>query len=157
MQIENDHDKEVYNGDISYVEDVEPNDGELTAIFDGRGEWRRDLSIGLNHIGDVKRKTGDAAGAQRNYEESAEILRKLVLAETKNTGWQSDLALVLGRIGMALADQGLESKAVAPLTQGRNIIAMLLAQSPSDAKLTAYRYWFEDKLADYTPRRPSRR
>jgi exodeoxyribonuclease V alpha subunit len=36
MQIENDYDKEVYNGDIGYVEDVEPDDGELTAIFDGR-------------------------------------------------------------------------------------------------------------------------
>ena len=130
---------------------------KLTDMDPLNREWRRDLSIGLNHIGDVKRKTGDAAGAQKNYEESAEILRKLVLAETKNTGWQSDLALVLGRIAMALADQGLESKAVAPLTQGRNIIAMLLAQSPGDAKLTAYRIWFEHKLADYTPRRPSRR
>jgi exodeoxyribonuclease V alpha subunit len=36
MQIENDYDKEVYNGDIGYVEDVEPDDGELTASFDGR-------------------------------------------------------------------------------------------------------------------------
>ena len=36
MQIENDYDKEVYNGDIGYVEDVEPNDGELIARFDGR-------------------------------------------------------------------------------------------------------------------------
>jgi exodeoxyribonuclease V alpha subunit len=36
MQIENDYDKEVYNGDIGYVEDVEPDDGELTANFDGR-------------------------------------------------------------------------------------------------------------------------
>ena len=36
MQIENDYDKEVYNGDIGYVDDVEPDDGELTAIFDGR-------------------------------------------------------------------------------------------------------------------------
>jgi exodeoxyribonuclease V alpha subunit len=36
MQIENDYDKEVYNGDIGYVRDVEPDDGELTAIFDGR-------------------------------------------------------------------------------------------------------------------------
>jgi len=35
MQIENDYDKEVYNGDIGYVRDVEP-DGELTATFDGR-------------------------------------------------------------------------------------------------------------------------
>jgi exodeoxyribonuclease V alpha subunit len=36
MQIENDYDKEVYNGDIGYVEDVEPDDGELIARFDGR-------------------------------------------------------------------------------------------------------------------------
>jgi exodeoxyribonuclease V alpha subunit len=34
MQIENDYDKEVYNGDIGYVADVD--DGELTASFDGR-------------------------------------------------------------------------------------------------------------------------
>jgi exodeoxyribonuclease V alpha subunit len=36
MQIENDYDKEVYNGDIGYVEDVAADDGELTASFDGR-------------------------------------------------------------------------------------------------------------------------
>jgi exodeoxyribonuclease V alpha subunit len=36
MQIENDYDKEVYNGDIGYVRDVEPDNGELTAIFDER-------------------------------------------------------------------------------------------------------------------------
>ena len=31
MQIENDYDKEVYNGDIGYIDDVNPDDGELTA------------------------------------------------------------------------------------------------------------------------------
>ena len=36
MQIENDYDKEVYNGDIGYIDDVDPDAGELTAIFDGR-------------------------------------------------------------------------------------------------------------------------
>ena len=36
MQIENDYDKEVYNGDIGYVVDVDPDAGELTSIFDGR-------------------------------------------------------------------------------------------------------------------------
>jgi exodeoxyribonuclease V alpha subunit len=36
MQIENDYDKEVYNGDIGYVANVEPDDGELTTGFDGR-------------------------------------------------------------------------------------------------------------------------
>jgi hypothetical protein len=36
MQIENDYDKEVYNGDIGYIDDVDPDDGELTASFNGR-------------------------------------------------------------------------------------------------------------------------
>ncbi|MGH6989262.1 MAG: SF1B family DNA helicase RecD2, partial [Stellaceae bacterium] len=36
MQIENDYDKEVYNGDIGTVDDVDLDAGELTASFDGR-------------------------------------------------------------------------------------------------------------------------
>jgi exodeoxyribonuclease V alpha subunit len=36
MQIENDYDKDVYNGDIGYVDDVDPEAGELIAGFDGR-------------------------------------------------------------------------------------------------------------------------
>ena len=36
MQIENDYDKDVYNGDIGYVEDVDSEAGELSAGFDGR-------------------------------------------------------------------------------------------------------------------------
>jgi exodeoxyribonuclease V alpha subunit len=36
MQIENDYDKEVYNGDIGYIDDVNLDTSELTATFDGR-------------------------------------------------------------------------------------------------------------------------
>jgi exodeoxyribonuclease V alpha subunit len=36
MQIENDYGKEVYNGDIGYIDDVNNNDGEIVASFDGR-------------------------------------------------------------------------------------------------------------------------
>ena len=36
MLIENDYDKEVYNGDIGDVADVDPQAGELTAGFEGR-------------------------------------------------------------------------------------------------------------------------
>jgi exodeoxyribonuclease V alpha subunit len=36
MQIENDYDKEVYNGDIGYIDDVDADAGELVASFDGR-------------------------------------------------------------------------------------------------------------------------
>jgi exodeoxyribonuclease V alpha subunit len=36
MQIENDYDKEVYNGDIGYIDDVDLVAGELAVSFDGR-------------------------------------------------------------------------------------------------------------------------
>ena len=36
MQVENDYDKEVYNGDIGFVEDVDADASELTVCFDGR-------------------------------------------------------------------------------------------------------------------------
>src|SRR3982075_2538483 len=36
MQIQNDYDKEVYNGDIGYIDEVDLDDGELSASFDGR-------------------------------------------------------------------------------------------------------------------------
>jgi exodeoxyribonuclease V alpha subunit len=35
MQIENDYDKDVYNGDIGYIDSVDIDSGELTATFDG--------------------------------------------------------------------------------------------------------------------------
>lgn len=36
MQIENDYDKDIFNGDIGYVDDVDPEAAELVASFDGR-------------------------------------------------------------------------------------------------------------------------
>ncbi len=36
MQIENDYDREVYNGDIGFIDGLDPEDNTLTVIFDGR-------------------------------------------------------------------------------------------------------------------------
>ena len=36
MQMENDYDKEVYNGDVGRIDDVDPELGEVAARFDGR-------------------------------------------------------------------------------------------------------------------------
>ena len=36
MQVENDYDKEVYNGDLGIVSAIDPEEGTLTATFDGR-------------------------------------------------------------------------------------------------------------------------
>jgi hypothetical protein len=36
MQVENDYDKEVYNGDIGSIGDIDPDAGELAVTFDSR-------------------------------------------------------------------------------------------------------------------------
>jgi len=38
MQLDNDYEKEVFNGDVGFVEAVEPDAGELSVAFDGRIE-----------------------------------------------------------------------------------------------------------------------
>ena len=45
LQVENDYDKEFYNGDIGLVADVDPEAGELTARFEGR-----DLVYGFGEL-----------------------------------------------------------------------------------------------------------
>ncbi|BBD07891.1 AAA family ATPase [Desulfovibrio ferrophilus] len=36
LQLKNDYDKDVFNGDLGWIEDVDPNDGEVLVNFDGR-------------------------------------------------------------------------------------------------------------------------
>jgi exodeoxyribonuclease V alpha subunit len=43
MQIENDYDREVYNGDLGIVSRIDMQDGEITVDFEGHevtGRWR---------------------------------------------------------------------------------------------------------------------
>jgi exodeoxyribonuclease V alpha subunit len=49
MQIENDYDKEVYNGDIGYIDHVDPNAGEIIASFDGRS-----VTYGFGELGHAR-------------------------------------------------------------------------------------------------------
>jgi exodeoxyribonuclease V alpha subunit len=46
MQVENDYDKEVYNGDIGHIRDVDLDTGEIVVSFDGRP-----LTYGLRRTG----------------------------------------------------------------------------------------------------------
>ena len=48
MQIENDYDREVYNGDLGIVQRVDPDEGELVVAFDGR-----DVSYGFSELDEL--------------------------------------------------------------------------------------------------------
>ena len=45
MQIENDYDKEVYNGDIGHIDNVDPAAGEIVVSFDGRSFGELDMLV----------------------------------------------------------------------------------------------------------------
>jgi exodeoxyribonuclease V alpha subunit len=45
MQIENDYDREVYNGDLGIVQRIDQEEGELVITFDGR-----DVSYGFGEL-----------------------------------------------------------------------------------------------------------
>jgi exodeoxyribonuclease V alpha subunit len=48
MQVENDYDKEVYNGDLGVVSRIDMGEGELTVDFDGR-----DLTYGFGELDEL--------------------------------------------------------------------------------------------------------
>ena len=48
MQVENDYDKEVYNGDLGVVSRIDMEEGELTVDFDGR-----DLTYGFGELDEL--------------------------------------------------------------------------------------------------------
>jgi KUP system potassium uptake protein len=68
MQIENDYDREVYNGDIGFVEDVEPEEGELTVRFDGRS-----VTYGFGEL-EIARVPGSAVFLTRADIETPPVL-----------------------------------------------------------------------------------
>jgi exodeoxyribonuclease V alpha subunit len=48
MQIENDYDREVYNGDLGIMQRVDQDEGELVVAFDGR-----DVSYGFGELDEL--------------------------------------------------------------------------------------------------------
>jgi exodeoxyribonuclease V alpha subunit len=48
MQIENDYDREVYNGDLGIVQGIDQEEGELVVTFDGR-----DVSYGFGELDEL--------------------------------------------------------------------------------------------------------
>jgi len=48
MQIENDYDRDVYNGDVGIVQCVDLEEGELIVVFDGR-----DVSYGFGELDEL--------------------------------------------------------------------------------------------------------
>jgi len=67
---------------------------------------RRDYSVALNSLGDVRVAQGDGAGALVAYEESLEIRRALSAADPQDERLQRDVSISLNAVGDVLLSQG---------------------------------------------------
>jgi hypothetical protein len=72
---------------------------------------------------------------------------RLAKADPRNAGWQRDLALSYGRVGMVEVRRGARDNALKALREGRGIIARLKAQALGDAALPKDLALFDDQIA----------
>ncbi len=92
--------------------------------------WRRDFSISLNRVGDVKRDSGNTQGALASYEESLAIRRRLAAADPGNVQWRSDEAYVLQRIGDLKRSSSDNQGALAAFEEALAIVRGFADQNP---------------------------
>jgi len=83
----------------------------------------------------VQQAQGDLAAALTSYQASLAIRERLAKADPGNAGWQRDVALSCGRVGVIELQQGVREDALKAFRQGRDIIAQLMKRSPDNATL----------------------
>jgi tetratricopeptide (TPR) repeat protein len=66
----------------------------------------REVSVGLNRLGDVQVAQGDLAGALKSYRDSLAIADRLARSDPGNAGWQRDLSVSFNKVGDVQVAQG---------------------------------------------------
>jgi ATP-dependent RecD-like DNA helicase SH3 domain len=96
MQIENDYDKEVYNGDIGTVDDVDLNAAEIAVSFDGRSVLiRRVRYAGAGRLGNHSQKPGVRISS-RDYPGTHTALRDAAAKSALHRRHQREAARIVG-------------------------------------------------------------
>ena len=67
-------------------------------------DWQRNLSVGLEKVGDVRAGQGDSAGALTAYQESLTIRETLAASDPSNAEWQRDVAVSYSKLA-TIAEQ----------------------------------------------------
>ena len=88
-------------------------------------QWRRDLTVSLNKVGEEWVAAGDRARALAAFEEVLAIRRGLVKRDPENTQWRLDVVVSLYKITTATTDAG---KTRTALEEAVQILDHLAAQ-----------------------------
>jgi hypothetical protein len=95
----------------------------------------------------VQTAQGNLVAALTSYQASLAIRERLAAADPGNAGWQRDLALSYGRVGMVKAQQDAREDARGAFRQGRDIVVRLSRESPDNATLHNDLAWFDTEIA----------
>jgi tetratricopeptide (TPR) repeat protein len=125
---------------------------ELATADPGNPGSQRDLSVSFNKIGDVLVTQRNLPQALTSFRDSLAITNKLAKTDSGNSGWQRDLAVSHSKVANVLAQQGERSQARAEFVAGRDIIAALVAASPTDAQLPKDLVYFDAQIAKLKPK-----
>lgn len=117
-----------------------------SAMDPARADYARDLSIGLERLGDVKLQAGDLAGAGALFERLIVIRRQRVTREPGNAEAHRDLAVGLERIADLELARRQPLRALAALDEARALRAAGAEADPVRARDLAV-LWFKTASA----------
>lgn len=79
---------------------------ELVTRDGSNAGWKRDLTVSLDRMGDLRLSEGRKAEAEEYFRESLCIMRELVERDGSNAGWKKDLIISLQRMANLRMLQG---------------------------------------------------
>ena len=93
----------------------------------------REVAVGLQKHGDVKRARGDLAGALTSYRVSFAIIDRLARADPDNANWQRDLSVSYNKVGDVQRARGDLAGALTSYRVSFAIINRLAQSDPGKA------------------------
>ena len=98
---------------------------KLAASDASNSQWRRDLSVSHNTIGETQSAQGDLAEALKSYQAGMAIRQKLAAINPSNSQWQNDVAVSAWRIGTLKGSPQSAAERRAVLVQGLKVLDSL--------------------------------
>ncbi|MCD8064085.1 tetratricopeptide repeat protein, partial [Akkermansia sp.] len=83
--------------------------------------WKRDLTVSLNRMGDLRLSQEKEGEAEEYFRESLGIMRELVERDGSNVGWKKDLVISLKRMANLRVLQEQEEEAEKLYKEARDI------------------------------------
>jgi tetratricopeptide (TPR) repeat protein len=118
----------------------------LTKADPGNAGRQRDLSVSYGRIGDVLVAQGNLPEALASYRDHLAIADRLATTDRGNAAWQHDLAVSHSKLADMYRRANDPARARQHLTEGRAIIAGLVAKFPDWAQWKNDLTWFDEQL-----------